>query len=89
MNESLFQQYIAKFFPTLQKIIEKVNGKRNNKLTYLHKGENAMLTPVYSVDNKWESTSVNTTYVAADFVALDSPLSIKRRSSISSVLFNA
>lgn len=84
MNESLFQQYIAKFFPTLQKIIEKVNGKRNNKLTYLHKGENAMLTPVYSVDNKWESTSVNTTYVAADFVALDSPLSIKRRSSISS-----
>lgn len=84
MNESLFQAYVAKFFPKLQRLIEKVNGKRNSKLTYLHKGENAMLRQEYSPDNKWESTSVNTTYVAADFVAVDSELPIKSRDSIAS-----
>ena len=84
MNESLFQKYVAKFFPKLQRLIEKVNGKRNNKLTYLHKGDGAMLRMEYSPDNKWESTSVNTTYVAADFVAVDSELPIKSRDSIAS-----
>lgn len=84
MNESLFQKYVAKFFPKLQRLIEKVNGKRNKKLTYLHKGDNAMLRTEYSPDNKWESTSVNTTYVAADFVAVDSELPIKSRDSIAS-----
>lgn len=84
MNESLFAKYVAKFFPKLQRLIEKVNGKRDKKLTYLHKGENAMLRTEYAPDNKWESTSVNTTYVAADFVAVDSELPIKSRDSISS-----
>lgn len=84
MNESLFQRYVAKFFPKLQRLIEKVNGKRNKKLTYLHKGDGAMLRQEYSPDNKWESTSVNTTYVAADFVAVDSELPIKTRDSIAS-----
>lgn len=84
MNESLFQKYVAKFFPKLQRLIEKVNGKRNKKLTYLHKGDNAMLRTEYSPDNKWESTSVNTTYVAADFVAVDSELPVKSRDSIAS-----
>lgn len=84
MNESLFQKYVAKFFPKLQRLIEKVNGKRNKKLTYLHKGDGAMLRQEYSPDNKWESTSVNTTYVAADFVAVDSELPIKTRDSLAS-----
>ena len=84
MNESLFAKYVAKFFPKLQRLIEKVNGKRNKNLTYLHKGENAMLRQEYSPDNKWESTSVNTTYVAADFVAVDSELPVKSRDSIAS-----
>lgn len=84
MEQSLFQKYIAKFFPKLQRLIETVNGKRNKNLTYLHKGANSMLRMEYSPDNKWESTSVNTTYVAADFVAVDSELPIKSRDSISS-----
>lgn len=84
MNESLFQKYVAKFFPKLQRLIEKVNGKRNKNLTYLHKGDGAMLRTEYSPDNKWESTSVNTTYVAADFVAVDSELPVKSRDSIAS-----
>jgi hypothetical protein len=84
MDESLFQKYVARFFPKLQRLIEKVNGKRNKNLTYLHKGDGAMLRQEYSPDNKWESTSVNTTYVAADFVAVDSELPIKSRDGIAS-----
>lgn len=84
MNESLFSKYVNRFFPKLQRLIEKVNEKRNKTLSYLHKGDGAMLRSEYSPDNKWESTSVNTTYVAADFVAVDSELPIKSRDSIAS-----
>lgn len=79
MRESLFIEYVKKIFPKLQTIIEKVNGKRGNKLTYLHK---TMLRKEYSADQKWESASVNTTYVSADMVAMDSPLPAKNRDSI-------
>lgn len=83
MNESLFHAYIAKFFPKLQTFIEKVNGKRDGQLTYLHKDTN-ILRKEYSPDNKWESGSIDTKYVAADFVAVDSELPIKSRDSIAS-----
>ena len=79
MKESLFIEYIGKIFPKLQTIIERINGKRGNQLTYLHK---TMLRKEYSADQKWESASVNTTYVAADMVAMDSPLPPKMRDSI-------
>lgn len=79
MKESLFIEYIKKIFPKLQTIIDKVNGKRNKSLTYLHK---TMLRKEYSADQKWESASVNTTYVAADMVAMDSPLPPKRRDAV-------
>lgn len=79
MVESLFVSYLEKIFPKLQNVIDKVNGKRNKNLTYLHK---TMLRKVYSADQKWTSASVNTTYVAADVVAMDSPLPIKKRDSI-------
>ena len=41
-----------------------------------------MLRKEYSADQKWESASVNTTYVAADMVAMDSPLPPKARDSV-------
>ena len=62
-------------------VTEKVNGKNERERTYLHKQR---LEPVYSPDQKWENTSANTRYVAADYVALDSPLPLKKRGSISS-----
>lgn len=83
MNESLFHAYILKFFPKLQTFIEKVNGKRNGQLSYLHK-DTSILRKEYSPDNKWESGSIDTKYVAADFVAVDSELPIKSRDSIAS-----
>lgn len=84
MRESLFSKYVAKLFPVLQRYIELVNKRRNKNLTYWHKGEGAMLRTEYAPDNKWESTSVNTTFVSADFVAVDSELPIKNRDVVAS-----
>lgn len=78
MNESLFSEYVKKFLPKLQKLIELVNGKRNQP-TYLHK---TMLRKEYSADGKWESASVDSAYVSADMVAMDSPLPPKARDSV-------
>ena len=82
MNQSLFIQYVLSFFPVLKTIIEKINGKHGNQLTYLHK-DTSILRRVYSPDNKWEADTINLTYVAADYVAMDSPLPLKARDTIS------
>jgi len=82
MNQSLFIQYVLSFFPVLKTLIEKINGKRGNQLTYLHK-DTSILRRVYSPDNKWEADTLNLTYVAADYVSLDSPLPLKARDTIS------
>lgn len=81
MRQSLFAKYVAALMASLVTLIEKVNGKREATLTYYHKNT-SILKKVFSADGKWESTSVNTTYVAADFVSMDSPLPIKSRDSI-------
>lgn len=79
MQESLFIQFIMALWPKLALYVTtKVNN--GQPMTYLHK---TMLTPVYSADQKWEGTSANTVYVAADMVAMDSPLPVKKRDSIS------
>lgn len=85
MNESLFAQYIETFYPKLQTIVTKVNEKRNKEdaLPYYHKNT-SILRRVYSPDNKWKTTQVNTQYVAADYVAMDSPLPLKKRDTFKS-----
>ncbi len=78
---SIFKELIEQFMPMLGLYVaEKVNGKSERERTYLHKQR---LRTVYSPDQKWEGTSANTRYVAADYVAFDSPLPLKRRGSIS------
>lgn len=81
MIASQFADLSARIFPKLQNIVEKerglVNGGRQR--TYLHK---TMLRKVFSADQKWTAASVDTTYVKADIVSLNSPLPIKRRDSI-------
>lgn len=79
MNQSLFIEYVNKIWPKLSLYVnEKTNGKKT-PLKYFHK---EMLTPVYSADQKWEGTSANVTYVAADMVSLNSPLPLKKRDAI-------
>lgn len=76
--ESVFSKYLKRFMPKLQLLVETENGEHKER-TYLHKEH---LRREYSVDNKWESTTADTTYVAADFVSMDSPMPLKRRDSI-------
>lgn len=77
MKKSLFIEFISGIWPKLALYVkEKVNPTER---TYLHK---TMLREVYSADQKWEGTSAKTTYVAADMVAMDSPLPIKKRGSL-------
>lgn len=77
MNQSLFVQFIAYFALLSKTIEEKVNGKKT-ELTYLHKD---MLTEELSVDLQWKTLSVNSNIVAADIVALDTALPLKKRGS--------
>lgn len=80
MEASIFSQFLDQIWSKLQLFItEKTNGNKR-ELTYLHKQR---LVKVYSPTQQWEGTSANTKAVAADMVALDSPLPIKRRGSVS------
>lgn len=77
MNQSLFVQFAAIFTMLAKTIEERVNGKKT-ELTYLHK---EMLTEELSVDLTWKSLTVNSSIVAADIVALDANLPLKKRDS--------
>jgi hypothetical protein len=80
MNPTLFVEFVKRWFKTLATAItEKVNDSKI-PVSYLFK---TMLTPKLSADNKWDSTNVSRSIVAADIVALDSPLTIKKRDAIS------
>lgn len=80
MEQSLFIQWINKYFPALVlRTVETLNGT-TNPLTYLHK---RMLRPDFSVSGKWDSVSQANTLVAADVVAMDSSLPLKKRDSLS------
>ncbi len=80
MNTSLFLEIVEKFFKAVVgKITEKFNGSKKEP-TLLHK---TMLTEEYSADLTWGATELQHSVVAADVVALDSPLPLKSRGSFS------
>lgn len=80
MEQSLFLEWVKKYFPALTvRVVEKLNDSKNQP-TYLHK---SMLKKDFSVSGKWESLSAAYSLVAADVVAMDSPLPLKKRDSIS------
>jgi hypothetical protein len=79
-EKSLFIEYVNKYFKGIVvSVVEKLNDKANNILTYLFK---EMLRKEPSVTGKWESISTLNTRVSADYVAMDSTLPLKRRDSI-------
>lgn len=80
MEKSLYFEYTEKWFPTLvREIVEKLNEKRANALTYLYREH---LNPTYSADGRWASVTAEYTRVAADVVSLDSELPLKSRDRI-------
>lgn len=80
MNKSFYAEYADKYFGNLVlSIVERLNEKRTNALTYLYRD---MLVPTFSADGTWQSIIADYTRVAADVVALDSELPLKSRDSI-------
>lgn len=79
MKKSLFLQIVDKYFaPVVRKLTEVINGKKEEE-TLFHK---TMLDEEYSPDLKWEATELQGSIVAADVVALDSRLPLKKRDAI-------
>lgn len=79
MESTLFGGIVDKFFRlVVGKITEKFNGKTTEQ-AMLHK---TMLVEEYSADLTWGATELNHSIVAADVVALDSSLPLKRRGKI-------
>lgn len=78
MEQSLFIQYVAKFFPGLvNRVVEQLQAVDARR--YFHQ---EMLTKEFSVTGKWESLSSTNALVAADVVAMDSSLPLKIRPSL-------
>lgn len=81
MKKSLFIQFVEKYFgPIVRKLTETINGKKEEE-QLLH---TTMLTEEYSPDLNWGSTELQTSIVAADVVAVNSTIPLKRRDSIRS-----
>jgi len=81
-EQTQFIKYIQKYFTGfIASVYKTINGEKNAP-KYLYK---QMLTPKPSVDGKWTSLLADNQNVAADVVAMDSPLPLKTRPSLGSV----
>jgi len=81
MEVTKYLELVEAYFPGLVlKIVETINGE-NSPRTYWFR---RFLKKTYSVDGKWEAITVNGQIITADYVAMDSPLPLKRRPSQSS-----
>lgn len=81
MEKSLYFEYVSKFMPQLvTSVVEQMNeqnGAAVNPLLYP-----TYLRPVFTSDTTWQSLTAKYNRVAADVVALGSPVSSKQRDSL-------
>lgn len=85
MNQTLFPQYVEKFFPNyVLSIVERMDGRSlNNQIPFLFK---SLLNPSFSADGRWASITAKYNSVAADVVALGSPTPLKSRDALASYI---
>ncbi|WP_183560679.1 hypothetical protein [Mucilaginibacter sp. SP1R1] len=81
MEQSNFIKYIQKYFTGFVALVTKTINGSKDPLKYRYK---TMLTPKQSIDGKWTSITADNVNVAADVVAMDSPLPLKTRPAIAS-----
>ncbi|NDV47790.1 hypothetical protein D0T49_12110 [Paludibacter sp. 221] len=81
MEQSLYPQYVQRYMPQLvSSIVDKLNTNDETEVcNYLYQ---MLLARTYSVDGKWESLIGEHGRVAADVVAMDSSLPLKKRQAI-------
>lgn len=81
MEQSLFIEYIDRLFPGIVlDVVERLNGTENVQPFYHRR----MLTKKYSHSGKWESIAAEYGIVAADIIAMDSQIALKKRDSMGS-----
>lgn len=83
MEQSLFQQYVTRFFTGVAlKLTQLINGKSEEALpqTYLYK---TMLRTKFSPTLKWNTLTVKGRRVMADVVSLDASFPLKKRGAVS------
>ncbi|MCH5331506.1 MAG: major capsid protein [Alistipes sp.] len=80
MEKSLYGALVDKYFANLVlSITARLNDKAQDGLPYLYK---QLLGTDYSTDGKWSTLTGAYTRVAADVVAMDSPLPLKKRDAL-------
>lgn len=82
MEQSLFFKWLKdSFVKTIDSVVNKINGK-DGEPTYLFM---SMLTKKFSVNLKWGSLNTDGRTVAADIVAMDASVPLKKRDSFGTV----
>lgn len=82
MEQSLFLDEVKKYFPGIAgRVITRLNDTTNlaNASRYRFR---QLLRPELSTSLRWESITVNGSAVAADIIAMDSSIPLKRRDAI-------
>lgn len=82
MNPTLFLQWVNQYFPGLvTRVVQRYNGQNNENAAFSYLFQK-FLRKNMSLDGKWETLTVNNALIAADIVALDSPLPLKKRPTL-------
>lgn len=82
MNPTLFLQWVQQYYPGLvTRIVQRYNDQ-NNPLVALNYSYRRFLQKRMSLDGKWETLQVNNSLVAADIIALDSSIPLKKRPAL-------
>lgn len=79
MEQSQFAEWLELYFPGITlRVVETYNGE-NRVPSYLYR---RFLRKDFSVDGNWESLTVNNSLVAADIIAMDSSIPLKKRPTL-------
>ena len=82
MNPTLFLQWVQQYYPgLLTRVVQRYNDQSNPAVA-LNYSYRRFLTKRMSLDGKWETLQVNNSLVAADIIAIDSSIPLKKRPSL-------
>lgn len=79
MNPTLFLAWVQQYFPGLVLNVTQRFNDQNAAMPYMY---SRFLRKDFSVDGKWETLTVNNSLVAADIIAMDSSIPLKKRPSL-------
>jgi len=85
MNPTLFLAWVQQYFPGLvTRVVQRFNDQNTQAAaqSYLFR---RFLKKNMSMDGKWETLTVNNSIIAADIIAMDSSIPLKKRPSLGRV----